>query len=55
MVAEGTPPLIGMPDIQDKFEELLLQIASGFSHADSQFGAVFTRFDGLEARMGTLE
>lgn len=34
MVEEGAPPSFDMPDIQAKFEELLIQIASGFSFVD---------------------
>nr|POE99013.1 hypothetical protein CFP56_40852 [Quercus suber] len=42
MVEEGAPPLFDMPDIQAKFEELLIQIASGFSHMDSLFVDMYT-------------
>ena len=42
MVEEGAPPSFDMPDIQAKFEELLIQIASGFSHMDSLFVDMYT-------------
>ncbi|KAK9985335.1 hypothetical protein SO802_030286 [Lithocarpus litseifolius] len=41
MVEEGAPPF-DMTDIQAKFEELLIQIASSFSHMDSLFVDMFT-------------
>ena len=35
MVEQGAPPPFDMPDIQARFKELLIQIASGFYHVDS--------------------
>uniref|UniRef100_A0A7N2R493 Uncharacterized protein n=1 Tax=Quercus lobata TaxID=97700 RepID=A0A7N2R493_QUELO len=60
MLEEGAPPSFDMPDIQAKFEELLIQIASGFSHMDSLFVdmytdlTVLTRVDGIEQFLHVL-